>query len=370
MRVLRALLVDDEEPARDRLRRMLAGVDGVEVVGEAADGTEALERIHEDRPDLVFLDIEMPGLTGIEVAKRLAPPRPRIVYCTAYDRYAVQAFDEDVEDYLLKPVSLHRLTRSLERVRRTVDEDDRLRREFADAGRTQARLYPRDLPALHRLEFAGRCLPAHEVGGDYYDFLPLGDGRLGIALGDVSGKGLDAGLLMAGLQARLQSLAPRFGLRLDELISELNRSLVASVESHRYATLFYGVFDDTSRELVYVNAGHPWPLVVQSDGPAPAETAVLESSGTVIGLLPDGAWTACRRVLRPGDVLCAFSDGVTEATDPEGVEFGSARLADVLARDATLSAERLCQAVLDEVARFSRGAAPTDDRTVVVARAR
>jgi len=121
MRALRVLIVDDEEPARDRLRRMLATIDGIEVAAEAADGSEALERIEAERPDLVFLDIEMPGLSGIEVAKRLAPPRPRTVFCTAYDQYAVQAFDEDVADYVLKPVSQVRLTRAIDRVRRMLD---------------------------------------------------------------------------------------------------------------------------------------------------------------------------------------------------------------------------------------------------------
>jgi sigma-B regulation protein RsbU (phosphoserine phosphatase) len=166
----------------------------------------------------------------------------------------------------------------------------------------------------------------------------------------------------------VQSLAPRHGLAVDALAEELNRSLGAAVESHRYATLFYGVFDDPSRELVWVNAGHPAPIVVRPGASPSIDT--LATSGTVIGLLPTGSWRAHRRVLAPGDVLCAVTDGVTEATEPGGVEFGTARLAALLARSAGEPAESVCAEVLDEVERFTQGARPTDDRTVVVARAR
>ena len=368
MRALRVLIVDDEEPARDRLRRMLEAIGGVEVAAEASDGGEALARIEAERPDLVFLDIEMPGLSGIEVAKRLTPPRPRTVFCTAYDRYAVAAFDEDAADYLLKPVSQPRLVRTVERVRRTVDEDDRLRQEVADASRAQARLFPDHAPVMRSLELAGRCIPAREVGGDYYDFLGLGGGRIGMALGDVCGKGLYAGLLMAGLQARVQSLAPHHGSQLAELVRELNRSLYSSVESHRYATLFYGVYDESKGELSYVNAGHLPPIVVRAGAAAQLET--LAASGTVIGLLPDGSWQQRTTTLAPGDLFCAFTDGVTEAADAEGVEFGAARLSELLSRLGGTPAASVCDAVLAAVEGFSAHAPASDDRTVIVARAR
>ena len=136
--VLRVLLVDDEEPARDRLRRLLAGFEGVEVVGEAADGEGAVERIVELRPDLVLLDIQMPGCGGMEVAASLTAPRPAIVFCTAYDEFAVDAFEVHAVDYLLKPVSRARLERALERVRSAgvAGGEDGLRRLTA-ANRTE-----------------------------------------------------------------------------------------------------------------------------------------------------------------------------------------------------------------------------------------
>ena len=212
--MIRALIVDDEAPARDRLRRLLSTAD-VEIVGEAEDGLEAVSRIDALTPDLVFLDIQMPALSGLEVAARLQAPRPRIVFCTAYDRFAVDAFELHAVDYLLKPVNRDRLARTVERIAVQIAEQQRTTRERDEAVRTQMRLMPADTPGESGVECAGMCVPADGVGGDYYDFLPLGSGRLGIALGDVSGKGMYAGLLAAAVQARLQAITARgAGLRL------------------------------------------------------------------------------------------------------------------------------------------------------------
>jgi DNA-binding LytR/AlgR family response regulator len=136
--MMRVLLVDDEQPARDRMRQLLAGETDVEVVGEAEDGLQAIERVAELKPDLMLLDIQMPGCSGLEVAASLARPRPAIVFCTAYDRYAVDAFELEAADYLLKPVNRTRLHAAIERVRTTRRSErehqlDRLTRAVGDA---------------------------------------------------------------------------------------------------------------------------------------------------------------------------------------------------------------------------------------------
>ena len=115
--IIRILLVDDEQPARDRLRQLLAGIDGIDIVGEAEDGVQAIERISELTPDVVLLDIQMPGCTGLEVAASLPRPRPSVIFCTAFDQYAVDAFELQAMDYLLKPVNRARLQAALARVR-------------------------------------------------------------------------------------------------------------------------------------------------------------------------------------------------------------------------------------------------------------
>lgn len=362
--MIRALLVDDEEPARHRLRSMLAAFKDVQVVGEAVDGEEALGRIVRDRPDLVFLDIQMPGRNGMEVIAAIPPPRPRIIFCTAFDQYAVDAFEHHAVDYLLKPVNRGRLARSIERVRLSMDGGGQIERDLIEASATQERLLPRDLPRSRTLDYGGACRAARGVAGDYYDFLALDDRRLAIVQADVSGKGLFAGLLMAALQARIQSLAPSLGGKPAELISELNRVMLATTEENRYATLFYGVYDDATRSLTYVNAGHEPPLLISGS------TARLQSTGTVVGLMPGAEYTEVTRVLAPGDLLIAPTDGITEAANEEGEPFGAHRLEAVGVRNRKTDAADLMKIVLGEVDRF-RGTAPQeDDMTLVVARVR
>lgn len=442
--MIRALLVDDEEPARTRLRSMLADAGDVQIVGEAEDGITALRAIPETRPDLVFLDIQMPGLTGLEVASMIAPPRPRIIFCTAYDQYAVQAFEHHAIDYLLKPLTRSRLDHSLENVRRALSGGHELARDVREASATQARLFPRELPRMRGLDFAGVCRSARGVGGDYYDFLSIGPGRLGLVLADVSGKGLYASLLMAGLQARFQSLAPRWGLDIASMLSEINASMHASTEDSKYATLIYAIYEDSSRQLRYANAGHLPPLLIRHPGnalaasaagrpepserrateefgggadgtkvglmgtrgtsqrkpslrvsdpprlierlaPAPAlpgEHGVRVSSdstprlierlaptGTVIGLLPGASYTQTTVPFLPGDVLLAFTDGVTEARNRSGEEYGAGRLASAAAARADLGASDLCESILREVEVFSGQSVQHDDVTLLVAKA-
>lgn len=169
--MIRTLIVDDEQPARERLRQMLNSMGGLEVIGEAEDGEEAIQRILELRPDLVFLDIQMPVLTGLEVVKALKPPRPKIIFCTAYDQYALSAFEQQAFDYLLKPVKRERLAQAVSRMRESLETSTTLPREVTLAGRVQARMLPQSAPALAGLEFAAISTAARTVGGDYYDLL-------------------------------------------------------------------------------------------------------------------------------------------------------------------------------------------------------
>ena len=416
--MLRAFLVDDEELARDRLKCLLAEVGGVAVVGEASDGEEALRAIPRVNPDLLFLDIQMPGRTGMEVASALPPPRPRIIFCTAFDHYAIQAFEQHAVDYLLKPLSRERLHAAVGKVRDTVESEERILRELTSASEAQALLYPSGGPGLATLEVSGACRSAREVGGDYYDFLPLGDGRMALAVGDVSGKGLFAGLLMAGLQGRVQSLARRYGEDLEALFIELNRVLHAVTGSNRYVTLFYAVYDEAARRLTYVNAGHPAPILLRRGGAAPGGVAlsetlptsptsrsrvtshdvleapptssamapepriagttfvdanssvVLEATGTVVGLLPEVTYKQASVGMSAGDLLLIFSDGLIETRTPSGEEWGTAGVKAAAVGSPERSAEALRDHILKAAERFRGGAPVEDDVTLVVARVR
>jgi serine phosphatase RsbU (regulator of sigma subunit) len=366
---IRTLLVDDEELARVRMRDLLKEVQGVEIVGEARDGEEALTEIRNLRPDLVFLDIQMPGKSGIEVAAALEPPRPRVIYCTAFDQYAVSAFELNAVDYLLKPVTKGRLGKTMERVRAQISERSDFLEEVERAEAVQASLFPRRLPRLETLEYTGLCRPVQHVSGDYYDFLPFGDGRLGIAVGDVSGKGMSAGLLMAGLQGRLQSQAAHHGIDLEGLLASLNMAICEATDAGRFVTFFYAVYEDDSRRMHYVNAGHNPPLLLRRrENGGGIER--LERGGIVLGVVPGSVYEMGAVEINPGDLFVVFTDGLTEMTNPAGREFGEERLIAALRRSRDLPLDDLAGALLHESRAFGDGKNPEDDMTLVLARGR
>ena len=384
--MIRTLLVDDERPARDRLRQMLTALPDMEVVGEAADGVEAIEQIAALRPDLIFLDIEMPGRTGLEVAASLRPPRPRVIFCTAFDQYAVQAFEHHAIDYLLKPVTRARLADAVQRVSIPLHERARWAREIEDAGLVQAGMFPSELIPFEGLDCAASCTQAIGIGGDYYDFIRLAEDRIGVVLADVSGKGISAALLMAGLHARLQSLAPRCEDRVAELLQELNRVTFTPGTRNKFATLFYGHYSRKGRMLTYANAGHCAPILFRprdgmanppglppepGSGVGDAGTAGrLEAGGTVLGIFPEAQYVQGRLQLAPGDVLVAFSDGVTESCNGRDEEFCEERVARLVALHYHLPAAEIRDRILAEVAAFAAGAEAHDDVTLVVLKAR
>jgi phosphoserine phosphatase RsbU/P len=361
--MIRALIVDDEAPARERLRRMLSSAE-VNVIGEAEDGEEAVASIEALQPDLVFLDIQMPVLTGLEVAARLHAPRPRIVFCTAFDHFAVEAFELHAVDYLLKPVNQERLARTVERIGEELDQQRRQTRERADAVRTQMRLMPEDIRGTSGVICAGACEPADGVGGDYYDFLPLSDDRLGIALGDVSGKGMYAGILAAAFQARLQAITAHGSHSPGATLRELNRLTVGTIEGNRFATVFFGVFDPAGGTLTYVNAGHPPAIVLSRSG----EARTLDATAPAVGWMADTDYPEAVVTLSPGDIFAAFSDGLTEAMAPEGDELGTNGVIDIIRGNIGLGPRALVDAALADVRKFSGSAPAADDRTLVIAR--
>jgi len=364
---LRAFLVDDEPLARERLRQMLSSIGGVEIVGEAGDAFAALADIDAARPDLVFLDVQMPGRSGLDLAAMLKAPRPAIVFCTAFDEYAIRAFEMHALDYLLKPVTRARLAQTIDRIKTMLAETVDRRRDLERAAVVQTRMFPAAVPAMEAIELAGDSLPARDVGGDYYDFFPVAPGRIGLAIADVSGKGAAAALLMASLQGRMQSLVPRYTADVAGLMRELNREIWRMTESARFITLFYGLYDTTTRTLTYANAGHNPPLVLGTradDGPR----RLLDATGMVMGAFEDAVIEQRTIALAAGDIIAAFTDGVTEARDQHDQEFGDDRVAALVSSMAGESAHMVCERLLASVDAFTGGSMLDDDRTVVIAK--
>jgi len=344
---------------------MLASFEDVQVIAEAIDGTEAIKKTAALSPDLVFLDIQMPEPNGLEVATTFTPPRPYVVFCTAYDRYAIDAFDLHAVDYLLKPINRARLARAVSRVRDSISGQSALERDLQAAGEVQARFYPKTLPLVSGLDYQACSRPARTVNGDYYDFLTVGEGKLAFALGDVSGKGIPAGLLMASLHARVQSHAPLRGDSVAELLAELNRLMCTPADSRHFVTFFYAVYDGASRRLTYSNAGHVPPLLL---GRHRHEPIRLSNGGTVLGLMPDAHYEQAEVQLEPGDVLVCYTDGIIEALGPDGNEFGQQRVEDCIRRNLEFDAPRILEALMGEVSAFSSTSAQEDDQTALVAK--
>jgi sigma-B regulation protein RsbU (phosphoserine phosphatase) len=294
-------------------------------------------------------------------------------------------------------------------------EEERLRRELVVATEVQRRLFPACPPEVDSLDLSGFCQPAREVGGDYYDFLTLDDGQIGIAVADVAGKGISAALLMSTVQASLRSQAIAARGSLSDLVSTMNRLMYSSTGAASYATFFYAQFDERTRRLTYVNAGHNPPFLLRAGAEggvarlnrapeffcdalfqrksitsgretAGAAAAVLEatavmdetesreaqpfmrltSGGPVIGVFRSCVYEQETVQLQSGDLLLAYTDGVTEAFNADGEEFGEERLQELLRSSSHMSADEVRDMVVHCVRNWCATAPQHDDLTFIV----
>jgi serine phosphatase RsbU (regulator of sigma subunit)/uncharacterized glyoxalase superfamily protein PhnB len=259
--------------------------------------------------------------------------------------------------------------REIEAERRAAAEkleaERRAAQELDIAKRVQARLFPQTQPPLKTLEYAGVCIQAREVGGDYYDFLNLGQSRMGLVIGDTSGKGIGAALLMANLQANLRSQSAIALEHPERFLQSVNQLFCENTTDSAYATLFFGEYDDSARRLRYANCGHYSPLVLRRDGALER----LNSTATVLGLFPEWSCSVEECMLRNGDVLALYTDGITEAFNSAEEEFGEQRLTELLRQHRELTAQAMLTAILDEVQQFS-AQKQHDDITLIVAKCR
>ncbi len=238
--------------------------------------------------------------------------------------------------------------------------------EVQIAAEVQRRLLPRKAVAMATIEYAGHCVQARAVGGDYYDFLALGEGRLGLVLGDVSGKGLYAALLTTHLQASVRSLSTRLATEdLPAVLADVNRSFAESTAGNHFATFFIGRYEDGSRRLRYANCGHVPPVLCRDDGTVER----LDVTGGAIGLFDEWSGSATDVVLNRGDLLAVFSDGVTEALNLDGEEFGESRVREVLVAARRRPVPEIIERLIGEVRAFN-GGEQSDDLTLVVVRGR
>jgi serine phosphatase RsbU (regulator of sigma subunit) len=264
-------------------------------------------------------------------------------------------------------VSFDEVTHAVEAQRRAIAErletERRAAQELDIAKQVQARLFPQTLPPLKTLEYAGICRQARQVGGDYYDFLDLGSERLGFVIGDISGKGIAAALLMANLQANLRSQCAIAVDQPQRLLRSVNQLFCDNTTDGAFATLFFAEYDDAARRLRYANCGHLPALLLRCDD----SLERLESTATVLGVFKKWDCDISETQISAGDVLALYTDGITESFNEAGEEFGEERLVAALCRHRTLPSNDLLVAVVDEVQRFSPRE-QHDDITLIVAK--
>ena len=274
---------------------------------------------------------------------------------------------EDVDGNSFALVSFDEEIRAVEAQRRALAErletERRAAHELEIARQVQARLFPQSLPPSRTLEYAGLCIQARQVGGDYYDFLNLGQERLGLVIGDIAGKGIAAALLMANLQASLRSQCATALDHPQRFLQSVNQLFCENTVESAYTTLFFAEYDDRAQRLRYANCGHLCGLVLRRDGSVDR----LESTASVLGLFGDWDCTIGEQRLGAGDLFVLYTDGVTESFNDADEEFGEQRLVESLRQRRELAPQPMLDSIVEDVRRFSPHE-QYDDITLIVAR--
>jgi sigma-B regulation protein RsbU (phosphoserine phosphatase) len=384
----RILIADDQQDILDALRLLLKG-HGYTTHGVTSP-SDLLEALSGNEFDLLLMDLNYArdttsGQEGLDLLALLQKDEnlPPVVVMTGWATVglAVEAMQRGVADFVEKPWTNTRLLEILQKQiamgserresrRRAAEESQarqemilqwqRQKQEIADARAIQQGLLPKGVPQLPGYEIATAWQSALTVGGDYFDILPFGEEALGLCIADVAGKGLPAALLMSNLQASVRGLASP-SLPPDGLCSRLNALLCRSMTSDRFITFFYAQLDGPTRLFRYASAGHNPPFLLHHDGTHER----LREGGGVLGVFPNQTFDLGSAQLAPGDRVILFTDGVTEANNPEGEEFGEARLLGLLEQNRASSAAELQEKILGAAAEFS-GGHWHDDATLLI----
>jgi len=363
----RVLVCDDQPDVLEAMRLLLKG-QGFQAV--TVDSPRALlNATRNDSFDLILADLNYTrdttsGEEGLDLLASLdqqgnATP---VVVMTAWGSVdlAVEAMRRGACDFIQKPWDNARV---ISLIRKQADTERKRKSEMEIAANVQQKLFPKTTRTLKTIEFAGECHAAREVGGDYYDFLEIDDHTMGFVLGDVSGKGVPAALLMANLQACFRSQTPESLLNPANVLKTVNRHFFDSTAAERFATLFFAIYDDRTRAVRFVNCGHLAPLLLRMSG----QLERLEPTATMLGAFRTWGCAESFTELQPGDTLVMYSDGVTEAGMDGDQEYGEERLIDQIRDHQFSPAARMVHAIQEDVANFSPGARG-DDVTVVAIR--
>ncbi|MDE2991851.1 MAG: SpoIIE family protein phosphatase [Chloroflexota bacterium] len=382
-RPCKILVVDDEpdlEPlVMQRMRRSIRR--GKYEFVFAHNGVEALERLNEDEDiDMVLSDINMPQMDGLTLLDQIPKVNPNIrsVIISAYgDMKNIRtAMNRGAFDFVTKPVDFNDLQVTIDRTLQHMNEwraalaaRDKLvslQNELDVASKMQQSILPREFPKRDDYEVFANMAPARNVGGDFYDLLQLDDGRIGLAVADVSDKGVPAALFMMSTRTLLKGAAIGHEGP-GEVLREVNDLLNESNESAMFVTVLYGVYDPATREFTYANGGHNTPLVVHADG---SSTELPLTGGVALGVMPELPYDQGTVTLAHDDTVVLYTDGVTEAMNAEGEEFGVDRLQETFAASPPQDAQQANQTVFEAVHAFAGETPQSDDVTCLVFRPR
>lgn len=340
----------------------------------AHNGLEALDILNEDPDiDMVLTDINMPQMDGLTLLEQIpkVDPNIRSVIVSAYgDMKNIRtAMNRGAFDFVTKPIDFQDLRITIDRTlhhmalwREALASRDKLvalQNELHVASEMQQSILPTQFPDQPNCQMFGNMVPAREVGGDFFDIVNLEQGRIGLAIADVSDKGVPAALFMMSSRTLLKGTAigvPNPG----KVLTEVNELLEQDNEAAMFVTMFYAVFDPATGELAYANGGHNPPIIVHPDG---RSTVLPQTDGIALGIMPDFEFAQNEITLSPGDTLVLYTDGVTEAMNSSGEEFEMDRLRAVFAGAQWGDARRANQAVFDAVHAFAGEAPQFDDIT-------
>ena len=380
-RINKILVVDDEPDLehlmRQRLRRDVRA--GRFELFFAHNGVQALAKLEADREiDMVLSDINMPEMDGLTLLDQIpnVDPNIRAVIISAYgDMQNIRtAMNRGAFDFVTKPIDFNDLRITIDKtmahlavMREALASRDKLvalQNELDVARKMQQSILPTVFPQLPNCELYGHMVAAREVGGDFFDVVKLADGRYGLAIADVSGKGVPAAMFMMSSRTLLKGAAigtPHPG----DVLREVNDVLEQDNESLMFVTLFYGVYDPATGELTYANGGHNPPLIVHSDG---TSMELPQTNGVALGVMGGMEYEQSKITLEPGDTAVFYTDGVSEAMNGENEEFGMDRFSQVFANTPPSGAIAANKAVFEAVQQFADGTPQSDDITCLALR--
>jgi sigma-B regulation protein RsbU (phosphoserine phosphatase) len=370
------ILIVDDTPANLRLLSQILIEQGYHV-RPVPDGRLALAAVDAEQPDLILLDIRMPEMNGFEVCECLKANARNcnipVIFISALDAVydKVKAFGVGGADYITKPFQVDEVLArvethmALQRLQKQLQAANiKMIQELALAGEIQASFLPQKLPTLPGWQLTASLIPARETSGDFYDFISLPEGRVGIVVADVCDKGAGAALYMALSWTLIRTYALEYPSQPERVLYDVNRRITEDTNANRFVTVFYGILTPESGMLAYSNAGHCPPLLIRNNDSS--SIGKLSNTGIPLGIFGEVTWKQEISQINPGQVLALYSDGITEAENQEGVFLGEDRLVHSLKSNLGHTAQEIHDAVLSDTQKFVGEAAQSDDIALVV----